>query len=101
MNLKRITRFLDKMSHRFYYFCKQAGSRYSGEFQCVRVPMSDPRIDELTKKYSPSGWYMFQSYAYKPSVEEEIFKIKMHFRAWEQTVIVEDPETAQKNGRLA
>ena len=33
-------------------------------------------------------------------MEEEIHAINMRFRAWEQTVIIEDPETAKKNGKL-
>jgi len=91
------------MTYRFYYFCKQIGSRsrYGGEFHCVRVPFSDQRIEELTKKYSPVGWSTIASFPYKPSVEEEIHAINMRFRTWEQTVIVEDPETAKRNGKLA
>ena len=64
------------------------------------MPMYDPRIEELTKKYKAVGWWTFQSFPYKPTVDEEVFAIKMRFRAWEQTVTVEDPETAAKNGRL-
>jgi hypothetical protein len=78
----------------YHYFVKRTRIPYTtmGKLQCLRVPERDKRIPSLTQTYNPIGWNMFIAYPYKPSEEEEIFQLKMKFRAWESEVVIVDDE---------
>lgn len=53
---------------------------YAGKYQCIRVPEGDIRNIPLTAKYFPIGWKMFIAYHHKPSVEQEIFELRIKHR---------------------
>ncbi len=73
-----------------------------GKLQCLRVPEGDKRIPSLTQAYNLTGYGMFIAYPYKPTEEEEIFQLKMKFRAWDSDVeITDDNKEFLGNGRLS
>ncbi len=71
---------LKMVACRYFYFIQKA-SRYSAA-KCLRVAASDPRIPELQKQYAPIGWTVVLNFHSNPTVEEEIFQLKMRHRTW-------------------
>lgn len=69
----------------YRYFVKQVPIPYTymKQFQCLRVKDGDARIPELKAEYYPIGWNVNIPHVFQPTKEDEAFKLKMHFRAWE------------------
>ena len=82
---------------RYHYFIKKTLIPYTfiKKFQCIRVSEGDKHIPELTEKFKQIGWTHFISYPYKPTEEEEIFKLKLQFRAWDDAFEIESLDTKQ------
>jgi len=76
------------VSRQYYYFIQKA-SRFSAA-KCLRVPAGDPRIPDLQKKYAPIGWSVFIEFPDVPTVDQEIFQLKMRHTWWDSDVHIED-----------
>ncbi len=75
----------------FRYFIKPMGH---GVLHCLRVHETDPRIPELIKTYNPVGWSTTIQYGFQPTVEQEIYQVKLSCHGWEKTVVIEEAEAA-------
>jgi hypothetical protein len=77
------------VARQYYYFIQKA-SRFSAA-KCLRVSAGDPRIPDLQKKYEPIGWSVVLVFPDPPTVDQEIFQLKMrHTTWWDSDVHIED-----------
>lgn len=73
---------------RFCYFTRTLGKSRFADLSFVRVAGSDPRLPEIAAKYDNVGLHACFSYPYKPTKEEEVFRLRMWLRAWDCGVTV-------------
>lgn len=86
---------------RYHYFIRKIQVPYTfmKKIQCIRVPEGDTRIPKLTEKFKQIGWFI--SYSYKPTKEEEIFKLKLQFQEWNDMVEIQSIDDAEKMKTLS
>lgn len=75
---------------RYCYFAKTIGQSRYADLAFLRLAESDARVPEFTAKYNSIGFSTCISYTHTPTMEEEVFQLRMRLRAWEVKVTVEE-----------
>lgn len=75
---------------RYRYFIKKvAYGTYSYTYNCIRVPEHHVQIPELIEIYKPIGWNVLIQYPFHPSEQDEVFRLKQTFQAWDRDFTIE------------
>ncbi len=84
---------------RYHYFVKQVNIPYSyvKKFQCIRIPEGDSELPNFRDLYRPVGWDIVVTYPYAPSKDNEQFKLKATFRAWDCEFEIQSLEEHRKD----
>ena len=82
----------------YHYFVKRAQIPYTyiKKFQCIRVPEGDTRFPEFKKRYASADWDVFIAHHFQPTEQDEIFKLKLHFQAWDAEFEIKPPDDESK-----